>query len=210
MNAEEADKLKEDEERKKAEEKKKADDRKKKEKEALKQEEEYFKNHESEKQIKEYQRRKKQMSFLAKTIDPVEADCSIHVAGFEIRKKGEKNDYVVYKIDVRFELDDEWKIFRKWKQVADLDLIFKREVKSYQPCLPIIDKQQYGKAYKFNEEFNRARLRGLDQYLQILVNSRAAIFQSKIGSLAFFRFIAPAQLGDIKPPGFVMPFNITS
>ncbi len=42
----------------------------------------------------------------------------------------------------------------------------------------------------------------------IMMIIRSAIFNSKPAAAAFVRFVAPTQLGDAKPPGFLMPFKL--
>ena len=79
---------------KKKEEAKKRSERQKKEAEA---EESYVKNRLGNKQVEDFQQRKRQMSILAKTIDAASCDCTMRVTQFEIKLKDGKPDFVVKK-----------------------------------------------------------------------------------------------------------------
>jgi len=193
--------------RKKEEEKRKkdADDKRRKEKEALAREEEYIKSKEGSRQLQDAARRRKQQSILSKTVNPVACTALFEVTEYEIKKKQDKPDFVVFRMNVTFD-DTEWTVFRRWKQFLDLDSVFKRNIPGYTDCLPKIKKAN-AKA-KFDTALLDERRRGLDVYVRILEQSRSAIFESEQSASMFFRFIAPSQLGDIKPGGFIMPFKI--
>jgi len=196
----------EDEEKKKADEKKKAEERRAREKEMQKREEEYTRNRESSKQIEQFKEKQKRTSFIAKSMDPASCYCEMHVVQWEVKKKANgKPDFVAFKVDVIFG-ESEWAIWRRWKQFNEIDGVFKSNVRGYQPCLPNIDKNQYGS--KFDPQLCESRKNGLETYMAIIANARPAIFESKVAAAKFFQFIAPVQYGDYKPLGFIMPFKV--
>ena len=176
---------------------------------SAKQEEEYIKNHEGRRQIDDYYERKRRQSILSKTVDPTQCYCSLQMGQAEIRMKGTKQDFVAFRIDITFD-QSSWSIFRRWKQFVSMDHVFSKEVYGYQKSMPNVDKQAYGgKHAKFNPNFIELRRSGLQTYLNIVIAARNSIFSSRNGGNAFFKFIAPVQLGDIKPKGFIMPFKLT-
>jgi len=139
---------------------------------------------------------------LSKTVDFATCDCSMVSPSFEIKMKGERPDIVLFRIDVVFD-NVSWVCFRSFKQFKMLDEFFKKEIKGYVASLPIFSAK-----YKFDMIFNEERRKGLNIYLQIIHKSRGAIVEAKFSSMQFFRFIAPSQLGDIKPPNGIIPFKI--
>jgi len=157
-------------------------------------------NKETTKQLEQYKQRKRHMSMLSKQIDPTSCSCKLGVVEYDIKTKGDKPDYVIFRIEVQFD-DYDWEVFRQYKQFEDLDSMFRRNIKNYSPCLPPAGK-------RFDEAFLADRLEGLQSYIKILQNSRAAIFETKVAGGAFLRFIAPTQMGDIKPEGFILPFKL--
>jgi hypothetical protein len=61
-------------------------------------------------------------------------------------------------------------------------------------CLPKIGKGPYGKNAKLDAGFNEERRKGLNIYLNILVNARIAIVDGKSSSVQFIRFVSPIQV----------------
>jgi hypothetical protein len=63
---------------------------------------------------------------------------------------------------------------------------------------------------KFDKTFLEQRRVSLNDFLYAISSNQArdSIFDSKNGASVFMRFISPTQYGDLKPPGFVMPFKI--
>jgi len=107
---------------------------------------------------------------------------------------------VLFKIEVEFAAE-KWHIFRKYKQYQEIDAVFRRGIPGFPGVLPMSGK-------KFDKDFLEERKRALDLYLKVLCEGRPHVFQKKLCALTFLRFIAPAQLGDYKPTGFVQPFKI--
>jgi len=142
---------------------------------------------------------------LQSTINLVSCYADFSVVGYEIKIKNGKPDFVVYKVDVVYG-DNLWTIFRKYSQFTQLDGFFKKDIRGYSECLP--PKPKDYKTVKFDNNFLRERQRIVDEYMQILCSSRGSIFAGEFCSVAFTRFIAPIQLGDIKGPGFILPFKL--
>lgn len=86
-----------------------------------------------------------------------------------------------------------------------------------------------GKQQKFDPAFLQKRKQGLDTFMRNIekqyrgalhgelyvilcfltyTRSAVAIFDAPNGSAFLARWLAPGQLGDIKPPGFVLPLAI--
>jgi len=185
--------------------KKKEEERKAKEKEEakrLKQEEQEYMNGRKQQIMESYINRKEQSEKMAQILDPATCHCVLTIINYEIRNKNNKPDYVVYKLEVEYD-NTHWTIFRRFKQFKQVDDVFKREIKGYTPCLPQLESKN-----KFDPNLLETRKVGLVNYVKILQNNRPAIFSSENSGLAFLRFIAPSQVGDIKPPHFVLPFKI--
>lgn len=60
----------------------------------------------------------------------------------------------------------------------------------------------------FHPEFVEQRKLELDNWLQELCRYCYIIWSDPKLTYEFTKFIAPVQMGDIKPPAFVMPFTL--
>jgi len=179
----------------------KAAERRKKE---AAEEEAYIKRGGTSKQLQEVEQRRKKVDLLAEKIDCSKCSCSMHCSSYEIRMKNDKPDFVSYKVEVRFE-NIEWIVYRRYKQFSQMDFTFRRDVKGYANSMP---DDKTSKKQKYEKSFIEERRKGLDKYMQTLVNFRVGIFSTKLTASIFVKFITPTQWGDEKPPGFICPLRL--
>jgi len=196
-------KQKQEELKRKEEERKKQEEKRRREKEAFAKEEEYVKTREGQSQLEQIRQKKIREEQLLASVDPSVCSAEFHIVKYDIQMKGKKPDFVTYRIEVYYWVSS-WIINRRFKQFLEMDKSFQREISGYTPCLPVMDTL----TPKFDSAFLKDRQQKLDEYLQIVCNSRPAIFASNFSALHFMKFIAPVQYGDVKGPNFILPFKL--
>jgi len=203
-----------EEEAKKAEEKKKADERKKREREAKKAEDDYIRSRGTKLQLNKFAEKRAREEQLQESTDPATCDCQISIVSYEIKLKEKKPNHVMYKMQINY-AGSEWIVFRKWGQFSALDSVFK----SLDGYIPFArpPKSSNSKQAKFDPPLLAERCKILNEWMQIVIQIREAIFNARISSSvikespkdAFTKFLAPIQLGDQKGADYLQPFRIT-
>jgi len=169
----------------------------------VKQEEEYIKNKEQTQIAFELKKEKEEK--IQENTDLVHSKLSIDIVGFHTKEE-KKEKYTVFEIQIEFLAgslrhstvsSQSWTIFRRFGQFSDLvGRLNKHGVKFGSSVLPI-DKDP------------EVRKQGLASLLQFLLKNRDQVFANKNSTYGFLSFIAPVQMGDKKPNGFLMPFDLT-
>jgi PH domain/WW domain len=160
--------------------------------------------------VQDFRRRQREVSQLAREVDPVTAEVYLGVVGYEVvNDRKNKPDYVMYEIEVQFALAS-WSVQRRWGQVEMVDRVLKmqREMTDY-PRGGFLTLKAIKGIGKFSQENIDMRKSHLDEFLAFLLTVRHNIFASKVASSHFVRFICPVQMGDKKPAGLVLPFKVS-
>jgi len=96
-----------------------------------------------------------------------------------------------------------WTVFRRYSQFRDLYL------KMYQSGAMklIFDIPNEPAERNLSPEFIEKRRYSLNESVKEIITHHQTIFDSKRLTYYLSLFVAPIQLGDKKPPDFVMPFS---
>eukprot|EP01119_Soliformovum_irregulare_P011662 TRINITY_DN2946_c0_g1_i1.p1 TRINITY_DN2946_c0_g1~~TRINITY_DN2946_c0_g1_i1.p1 ORF type:complete len:380 (-),score=174.99 TRINITY_DN2946_c0_g1_i1:40-1056(-) len=199
VNTEEAEK------KRKEEEKKKADERRAREKAAAKQEEEYFKNKGTTQHLSNMKDKKMREEQFQNSIDPATCEAELTLTKHNTAMKGSKPHYSTFTIEIYY-AGVTWSINRRYKQFVEMDMAFRNQIRGYTDMLPKTSSEE--KKRKFDKTFLDQRLIVLSQYIQVVNQSRTAVFASQKASFAFCKFLAPIQYGDVKGPDFMLPFKV--
>ncbi|PRP87175.1 hypothetical protein PROFUN_01437 [Planoprotostelium fungivorum] len=108
-------------------------------------------------------------------------------------------------LKVRMRLNSqEWYIYRTEKEVTGLYQIL---VKSFFASAKFEGLRGSCPKFKTMQEIRDNCARYSD-FLRAIDSKRSLIFEDREARMAFVRFFSPVKYGDIKPPGFVFPFEI--
>jgi hypothetical protein len=72
----------------------------------------------------------------------------------------------------------------------------------------LLPEKKLSKKETFDAQTISERKISLSKLLDALVAQRDLIFSDSLRSFHFAKFIAPIQIGDQRPPNFVMPFKL--
>jgi len=110
----------------------------------------------------------------------------------KVTKGFQKEDFAIYEVDCKWK-DHSWTIYRRFRQFAELDssiggLLHPDYVLPAKTLLPP----------KFSEALTAQRREGLDHYLEGCCLRMNSFISNDKHRRAFYRFIKPIQLGDVK------------
>ena len=76
------------------------------------------------------------------------------------------------------------------------------------PRLVTLPAKSFSKKENIDPSFIEERRKQLVLFIDSVANSRQAIFADKYYVYHFAKFMAPVQIGDVRPDNFVMPFKL--
>jgi hypothetical protein len=110
-----------------------------------------------------------------------------------------------YRLEVKY-AHLRWTIFRRYNQFNEMrDHLIRGPTA---PRILALPSKNYSKKENLDPNFIEERRKNLENFIESVVNQRQAIFADKYYVYHFAKFMAPVQIGDIRPDNFVMPFKL--